>query len=134
MLLDNKQPSMEARMNSARHSLRRLATLYLENAKITTAEKLTMFCTAATVGVICLVLGLFALAFITVALIELLALAIPVWASYLIFAGVYCAIIVVLILLREPLITNPIARFLSRLLLEPDNGRGHVGETADGKD
>lgn len=123
MLLDRKKQSMEDRMLRASHSLRRLATLYLENAKITTAEKLTMFCTAATVGVICLVLGLFALAFITVAMIELLALAIPVWASYLIFAGVYGAIILTLILLREPLIMNPIARFMSRLLLEPDNTR-----------
>ncbi len=114
MLLDHRNPTMEDRMRSARHSLRRLATLYLENAKITTAEKLTMFCTAATVGVICLVLALFALAFVTVALIELLALAIPVWASYLIFAGIYAVMILTLILLREPLIMNPIARFQAR--------------------
>lgn len=123
MLLDHRNPTMEDRMRSARHSLRRLATLYLENAKITTAEKLTMFCTAATVGVICLVLALFALAFVTVALIELLALAIPVWASYLIFAGIYAVMILTLILLREPLIMNPIARFMSKLLLEPENER-----------
>ncbi len=120
MLLDNNKPSIDDRVRSARQSLRRLIELYLENAKITTAEKLTLFCTAATVGVICLVLGLFALAFITVALIELLALAIPVWASYLIFAGIYAVIIIALILLREPLIMNPIARFLSKLLLEPE--------------
>lgn len=123
MLLDHRNPTMEDRMRSARHSLRRLATLYLENAKITTAEKLTMFCTAATVGVICLVLALFALAFVTVALIELLALAIPVWASYLIFAGIYAVMILTLILLREPLIMNPIARFMSKLLLEPGSER-----------
>lgn len=123
MLLDHRIPTMEDRMRSARHSLRRLATLYLENAKITTAEKLTMFCTAATVGVICLVLALFALAFVTVALIELLALAIPVWASYLIFAGIYAVMILTLILLREPLIMNPIARFMSKLLLEPESER-----------
>ncbi len=123
MLLDNRNPTMEDRMRSARHSLRRLATLYVENAKITTAEKLTMFCTAATVGVICLVLALFALAFVTVALIELLALAIPVWASYLIFAGIYAVMILTLILLREPLIMNPIARFMSKLLLEPESER-----------
>ncbi len=123
MLLDHRNPTMVDRMRSARHSLRRLATLYLENAKITTAEKLTMFCTAATVGVICLVLALFALAFVTVALIELLALAIPVWASYLIFAGIYAVMILTLILLREPLIMNPIARFMSKLLLEPESER-----------
>ena len=123
MLLDHRNPTMEDRMRSARHSLRRLATLYLENAKITTAEKLTMFCTAATVGVICLVLALFALAFVTVALIELLALAIPVWASYLIFAGIYAVMILTLILLREPLIMNPIARFMSKLLLAPESER-----------
>ena len=123
MLLDNQNPTKEDRMRSARHSLRRLATLYLENAKITTAEKLTMFCTAATVGVICLVLALFALAFVTVALIELLALAIPVWASYLIFAGIYAVMILTLIILREPLIMNPIARFMSKLLLEPESER-----------
>ena len=120
MLLDNNKPSIDDRVRSARQSLRRLIELYLENAKITTAEKLTLFCTAATVGVICLVLGLFALAFITVSLIELLALAIPVWASYLIFAGIYAVIIIALILLREPLIMNPIARVLSKLLLEPE--------------
>ncbi|MCM1071089.1 MAG: phage holin family protein [[Clostridium] fimetarium] len=120
MLLEHNKPSIDDRVRTARQSLRRLIELYLENAKITTAEKLTLFCTAATVGVICLVLGLFALAFITVALIELLALAIPVWASYLIFAGIYGVIILALILLREPLIMNPIARFLSKLLLEPE--------------
>ncbi len=116
--------SIDDRVRSARQSLRRLIELYLENAKITTAEKLTLFCTAATVGVICLVLGLFALAFITIALIELLALAIPEWVSYLIFAGIYIGITLVLFLMRESLIMDPIARFISKLLLAPERRTG----------
>ncbi len=114
---------MEDRVNEAKSSLRRLFELYMENVKISTAEKLTMFCSAAAIGVICLVLGLFALAFVSVALIELLALAIPVWASYLIFAGIYLVLIITLILLREPLILNPIALFMSKLILEPEKKR-----------
>ena len=57
-------------ISSVKKILLRLGRLYLENAKLTVAEKLTVVFSAATLLLIVLVLTIFALAFLSGAILE----------------------------------------------------------------
>ena len=88
--------------------LKKLVTLYVENVKLTAAEKLTVLMSAGVLLIISIVLGIFALAFISGACIELLAMVLPAWASYAILAGFFILLIVFAVVLRKHLIVNPL--------------------------
>ena len=62
--------------------LKKLGLLYLDNAKLTVTEKLTELVSAGVMLIVTLVLGIFGIAFLSGACIELLALMLPVWACY----------------------------------------------------
>ena len=96
--------------------LKKLGLLYLDNAKLTVTEKLTELVSAGVMLIVTLVLGIFGIAFLSGACIELLALMLPVWACYLIMGGAF------LILLKKKIVVNPIARFISRLVYEQRDG------------
>ncbi len=100
---------------------KRLVSLYVENVKFTAAEKLTVVMSAGVLLIVAVVLGIFALAFLSGACIELLALVLPAWASYAILGGVFLLLVIVAFVLRKHLIVNPIARFVSRLVFDTRN-------------
>lgn len=103
--------------------LKRLGALYVDNAKLTVTEKLTELVSAGVMLVVMLVLGVFGVAFLSGACIELLALMLPLWACYLIMVGVFVALIAALVLLKKKIVVNPIARFISRLVYEHRDGK-----------
>lgn len=97
---------------------RRLFSLKVEDARLMLAVKLTRLLGA----VICLFVGfmlfLCLLGFIAAAIGHQLCEAMsPVWA-YLIIAAFYLVLLVVIVLAKKYLIINPIARFMSRLIVE----------------
>jgi protein-S-isoprenylcysteine O-methyltransferase Ste14 len=100
-----------------------LTKLYVENVKLTVAEKLTVLASAAVVLLVCLVLGIFGLAFLASACVALLALVLPQWACYLIVCGAFIVLTALVWIFRTPLIENHIARFISRLILEDRHGK-----------
>ena len=79
---------------------KRLISLYIENVKLTAAEKLTVVMSAAVLLVVALVFGIFMLAFLSGACIELLALVLPAWASYAILGGFFLLLVVLVIAFR----------------------------------
>ncbi|MDE6528253.1 MAG: phage holin family protein [Muribaculaceae bacterium] len=97
---------------------RRLISLYIENVKLTAAEKLTVVMSAGVILIITLVLGIFALAFVSGACIELLALVLPAWASYAILGGFFVLLVLLVLIFRKHLVVNPIARFVSKLVFD----------------
>lgn len=97
---------------------RRIVTLYIDNVKLTVAEKLTLLVSAGVVLLTTLVLGVFAVAFFSGAAIEALEMVLEPWASYLIMGGVFTLLMVLVLLLRKPLIIHPIARFITKLVYE----------------
>ena len=101
----------------------RLVRLYLESAKLTLAEKMTLLLSAALILIIVLVLGIFALAFFAGAAVEALQLVLEPWLSNLLLGGFFLIIIMLVFLLRKPSIINPIAKFLSRLMFESGNDK-----------
>ncbi|MDE6627926.1 MAG: phage holin family protein [Muribaculaceae bacterium] len=101
--------------------LRRLGSLYAESARLIVAEKMTQLLSAGLMLIICLVLGIFALAFFSGTCVELLAMVLPAWAGYAILGAFFVLLIVLIVVFRKALIVNPIARFISRLVFEKDH-------------
>ena len=90
--------------------------LYLENAKLTVAEKVTVLVTTAALAVVGTLFFVIIFFFLSLGLANLLAIWVGnVW-SYVIISGAYVVVLALLVLLRKPLIMNPIARFLTRLI------------------
>jgi hypothetical protein len=105
-------------VNTVPRLIKRLITLYVDNARFTVAEKLTMLISAGVMLMISLVLGIFAVAFLSGAVVALLEMAIEPWAAYLLLGGVFVVLIIALFALRKCLIINPVSKFISKLVFE----------------
>lgn len=98
--------------------LRRLAGLYIHSARLSAAEKLTLLFSAVALYSVAMILGMVALVFITMGIASVLAAYIAPFWSYFIVGGVFVVMIAALYLFRTQLLINPIARFISRLIVE----------------
>lgn len=121
-------------VSTLKELLTRIARLYLDNVKLTVAEKLTVVFSAAVLLVTLLVLGIFALAFLSGAIIQLLALVLPQWACYAICCGFFVLLIILITVLRKWIIVNPTARFVSRLVFEFGQHDHDEAKKESGKD
>lgn len=95
-------------------------SLEINYAKLTMAEKLTVLLTTLIIGFICALLGFVAIIMFSFALVELFKL---ILCPALAYVAVGCIIILCLVLLwlfRQPLLLNPLARMLTRILITPD--------------
>lgn len=100
----------------------KIVKLYIQSGKLTLTEVLTRILTAIVITAVCLLFAVIALAFVSYGVISALSQSMaPVWA-YLIVGGFYLLIIMLIIVFKRTLIINPIARFLSKIILDaPDN-------------
>lgn len=89
-----------------------------EYLKLTAAEKFTILLSGLILGAVCLLLGIFALALMSMALVNLFKLFMAPSFAFLSVAGIVLLVGVVLYLLRKPLIMNPLARFITKLFLD----------------
>lgn len=93
--------------------------LYIENLKLLSIEKATVMLSHAAMAGLLLLLGVCAFFFISIALVLLLGQVLPVMWCFLIMGGVYILLGVLALIFRRTLFIDPIARFLSRLFLDP---------------
>lgn len=96
--------------------LERYISLNVEYAKLTAAEKFTMLSGAVAIGVISLACISFILVFLGFACAELFKLFMAPALAYLSTAGIFLIVLIVLVLLRNSLIINPIAKVVTRIL------------------
>lgn len=103
-------------------SVSRYIKLLLEDTRLNVTEKITRLLSALTLCALLLVLAIAALLFLSIAACRALGDVMnPIWA-YIIIAAFYALLAVIVFLGKNTLIVNPIARFVSRLLLEaPEN-------------
>jgi hypothetical protein len=102
--------------------LKEWGRLYIENIKLLSIEKMTILLSYGVMGALLIFFGAFALLFISVAIVLVLAQVIPLMWCFLIMGGIYLLLGVVMFLSRRSLFLDPIARFLSKLFLEhPDS-------------
>lgn len=100
---------------------KRLASLFMENAKLTVAEKVTQLVGALAVSMIALLFSIVALVFLVIGVATWLEAYIAPFWSYMIVAGVVIILIVGVIVFRKPLVYDPFAKFITRLFLDNPN-------------
>ncbi|MDE6048199.1 MAG: phage holin family protein [Paramuribaculum sp.] len=93
------------------------AKLYIRYARLTMAEKVTVFLTAGAVAVAAFVLAVVFIFFISMAAAHWLAPYIGLGWGYASISFMYLILIAILFIFRKPFIMNPIARFISKLFL-----------------
>ena len=116
-----KQNTILDSLSVLANSFLKLGGLYVEKARLKATERLTILLSTVAFAAIGVALALILLIFISIGVGHLLAASIAPHLAYLIVAGFYLVLFILLIVLRKPLFINPISRFMSRLLLEaPD--------------
>ena len=100
------------------HLLQEYLKMNIEYARLTAAEKLTLFFTAVAVASGVFVLAIIFFFFLSLALVNWIAMGIGLVWSYIIMSAVYLLLIALLIVFRRQLIMNPVAKLVSRLLLK----------------
>lgn len=92
--------------------------LETEYVKLTVAEKATVLMSTVVLIAIMLLLATILIALLSLALVGVFELWMQIGLAYLCAGGVVVLLGLVVYLLRKPLLINPIARFVTRLILE----------------
>lgn len=97
---------------------KRYARLAITCIRLSFAEKMTVVLAVILLSAVILLIGGFALLFLTMGCVEMLCQSVDRYWSYLIVGGLYVLILSTIIVFRRQLITNPISRFISRLIID----------------
>lgn len=101
------------------YAIRRYMRLGIEFVRLSAAEKLTLLLAAISFWMVVFVIGSFALIFFSVGIVQILSLSIPEYLTYVIAGIFYLLLLLLLIVFKRVIIINPIARFISRLIVGP---------------
>lgn len=99
---------------------RKWLKLEIRYVKLTAAEKCTVLMSAIFLSLISLLIGMVILILLAFSLADYFQNFMSPALSCLSVSGVLVCIIVIIFLLRKPLIVNPIARLLSRLIIDKE--------------
>jgi len=90
--------------------------------KFTAVEKMSILLSAVAFIAVLFVIGTFVLHYLLAALITVLADALQcTWMAYLIAAALLLLLLLVVLAFKRQLIVDPVARFLSKLFLKPED-------------
>lgn len=98
--------------------VKRLGSLYVENLRLKSTEKITIILAAVAFYAVAMALGLVCLVFISIGIGHWMATTIAPHLAYLFIAAFYLVLFVLCILWRRQIFIDPIARFISRVLVE----------------
>lgn len=88
--------------------------------KLTVAEKLSIFMGTLLLAAAAFTLVMIALVIISLCLIAVFEPLVGMTLAYLCVGGIFLLLAILMVILRKQLIYNPIARMISKLLLEND--------------
>lgn len=94
--------------------------LEVEYVKLTAAEKITILLSTLILGAICLLIAMVVLILLAFACVDLLKLLMTPALACLSVGGLLILLILIIFLLRKPLLLNPIAKLVTRLILDND--------------
>ncbi len=116
----NLMTENKSQINSLWTEVKETIKLNLDYAKLTAAEKVTIL--LSTIGFVLLAFVMISVVvfFISLGIVILMADSIGMFASSMIMAGIYAVLLVTVFFLRTQLIINPIARFVSHLIIKND--------------
>lgn len=97
------------------------AKLEIEYLKLTAAEKLIILVSMMVIGVVVLMLVLPAILMFLFALAQVFIGFMPVAVAYVSVGGIVLILLCILVIFRKTLVINPVAKFISKVLLDnPD--------------
>lgn len=112
------QTDQPSGMNLLLRTISEYLKLLVEDARLNAAEKLTKLLSACVLFVLLTMLVTVAMLFLTIAVSLALSAAIsPLWA-FIIVTAFYALLIVLVVTCRRSLIENPIARFITALIVK----------------
>ena len=94
------------------------AKLEIEYLKLTAAEKIIILISMMVISAVVLLLLLPALLMFLFALAQVFIGFMPVALAYICVGGIVLILLGILILLRKQLVINPVAKFISKVLLD----------------
>jgi len=97
---------------------RQMAALKLEDFKLMLSQKLAKLLGTVTFGAIVLISAVSFVMFVGFSITELISDSVPLWAAYLLVAGIILVMVLLVFVLRRRLIFDSLARYVSRLLFE----------------
>ncbi|RXE70978.1 hypothetical protein ED352_07455 [Muribaculaceae bacterium Isolate-002 (NCI)] len=106
----------------------RIAKLYIHSGKLSLAEVLTQLLAAIAIAFVCLLFVIISLAFVSYGVIEALSQHMATTWAYLIVGGFYLLLIILMIIFKRTIIINPIARFLSKIILDAPDTPNNLNE------
>lgn len=102
------------------------AKLEVEYLKLTAAEKVIIIVSMMVIGIVVLILLLPAILMFLFALAQVFIGFLPVAVAYVCVGGIVLLLLGILVLFRKHLVINPVAKFISRVLLDaPRNKMGN---------
>ena len=101
---------------------RKFFSLEWEYTKLTAVEKLAVLLSAVAFVAVVIIIGTFILHYLFSALISILASAMGcAWGAHLIAAAILLVLLLVVFAFKKQLIVDPVARFVSKLFLKPED-------------
>ena len=101
---------------------RRYFSLEWDYTKLTAVEKMAVLLSSIAFVAVVIIISTFALAYVFSALISVLATALGcTWGAQLIAAGILLLLLLVVFAFKRQLIVDPVARFVSKLFLKPED-------------
>jgi ascorbate-specific PTS system EIIC-type component UlaA len=101
---------------------RKYFSLEWDYTKLTAVEKLAVLLSAAAFVAVVIIIGTFVLHHLFTALVGVLASALGcTWGAHLIAAAILLVLLLVVFAFKRQLIVDPVARFVSKLFLKPDD-------------
>lgn len=94
------------------------ARLEVEYLKLTAAEKIIILVSMMVIGIVVLLLLLPAILMFLFALAQVFIGFMPVAVAYVCVGGIVILLLGVLVIFRKQLVINPVAKFISKVLLE----------------
>lgn len=108
---------------------RKWVELQVEYTKLTAAEKVTIMTSAFVVSAICMLLGMVVVILLSMSLTDVFKMFMVPALAYLTVSGILVLLIILIYIFRRALIYNPIARYMTRLLLAPGGNAANKTET-----
>ena len=101
---------------------RRYFSMEWDYTKLTAVEKLAVLLSAVAFVAVVIIIGTFILHYLFAALISILASAMGcAWGAHLIAAAILLVLLLVVFAFKKQLIVDPVARFVSKLFLKPED-------------
>ena len=101
---------------------KRYLKLEFNYSKLTAVEKLSILLSSIAVVAVIAILGAFVLIYVASTLATLISEAAgAAWVGNLVVAAIFVAILLIILALKKSIIIDPITRFLTKLLLNPND-------------